>query len=292
MAPSMSMPWSQGIGSMWCVPRDQPPATPAAVCTTKAGAVVQWLEKGDPCPLQATHSTMDHTVTHTHALDPFLHPGGARSCHHPSSSCERRVAVSHGQAGLAALCLCPACPWPRTPQLHPTPAAHAYPTTHFRSPLLAPVTITVLPVRSLGHLRGSQARLLLAQRSSPSSSESRDQHGWLQALSSSMAGAQGPARAPRCGWGPESGWGQRSAGDLCPAQQPWHGTVSSSSPSLWEQPRASRQEHGLLGLSSVRRAEVPRSPSCHAGTLGHEPWLEPQSRGSRVLLEGLRGQPQ
>lgn len=268
-------------------------------------------------PVSHPTALSHHAVTHRHAPSPLSIPGEQGAATTPGSSCKRRVAGSHGQPGPTALHPCPARP--RSPT---TPAAQQSPATSPRSPLLAPVTITVLPVRSVGHLRGSQARLLLAQRSSPRSSVSRNQHGWLQALGSSMAGARapagarGPAGAPGCSWGTESVWGRRSAENLRPAWQPWYGTVLSCSPSLQEWRRDSQQESGSLGTylgrgragrrlsrtslvpsqgcsptpagerpaspggSRCRRGNAhwaaPRSPSSHAGTLGHEPGLEPR----------------
>lgn len=77
--------------------------------------------------------------------------------------------------------------------LHVTPSHHTI--THTRvpatppcSPLLAPVTITVLPVRSAGHLQGSQGLLCMAQSSRARSRSSRSHHGGLRIPSSSMAG--------------------------------------------------------------------------------------------------------
>lgn len=105
-------------------------------------------------------------------------------------------AGSHSPAPLS--CISPA------PRVASRPRAPHAPSPI--SPLLAPVTMTVLPVRSVGHLRGSQPRLLLAQSSSPRTSASTDQPGWLQALGSSMAGDRGKSvsGAPGSARGTES----------------------------------------------------------------------------------------
>lgn len=76
----------------------------------------------------------------------------------------------------------------RSPHSHHAITHTHVPATRPCSPLLAPVTITVLPLRSVEHLRGSQGLLRMAQSSSPMSRSSRSHHGGLRVPSSSMAG--------------------------------------------------------------------------------------------------------
>lgn len=107
---------------------------------------------------------------------------------------------------------------PMSPVGHPSPT-HV-PATPPCSPLLAPVTITVLPVRSVGHWWGSQGFLRVAQSSRARNRSSRSHHGGLGAPSSSMAG-RGVGLGTEVTAGPLPSWQHGTArhGSLCPVSR-------------------------------------------------------------------------
>lgn len=136
---------------------------------------------------------------------------------------------------------------PRGPMVPPRPL----------SPLLAPVTMTVLPVRSVGHLRGSQARLLVAQSSIPSSKASTDHSGWLQKLGSSMAAAGGQLSAQERPGGRVQHWpGPTAVHHAAPSRFP-----GSSARQLLEH----RAGMGGSNLAPGRRAETGSGVGEQAG---------------------------